>query len=84
MRGLRLSRGAGPAGAMSVDRLRARLDRAGTALLPAVAYGDCAGSPFEGEPAQANTGSRLLSYADGMAGLLLPVSGLMTPSCRWL
>lgn len=53
---------------MSVGCLRARLDHAGTALLPAVAYGDCAGSPFEGEPAQSNTGSRLSSYTDGIAG----------------
>lgn len=49
-------------------RVADRLDRAGAVLLPAIAYGDSAGAPFEGEPAQTITDFRLTSYTDEMIG----------------
>lgn len=59
-------------GASAGDRLSVslieRLQRVGTNLLPVVAYGDAAGAPYEGQPAQQIHARKLIPYSDGLFG----------------
>lgn len=54
----------GSANGVDTERLR----KVGKLLLPVIAYGDAAGAPYEGEPAQPNKG-RLVPYDTGLFGI---------------
>ncbi|WP_157931533.1 ADP-ribosylglycohydrolase family protein [Mycobacteroides abscessus] len=47
---------------------RDRMRQAAHLLLPAIAYGDAAGAPFEGEPPRRQRQRKLTPYRDGMFG----------------
>lgn len=69
-----------PADGDDTARLRAdearndRIGRAGANLLAAIAYGDAAGAPYEGEPAQEINPKQLIAYNNPLFGPV-PVGG---------